>query len=203
MAMAYDAFSAGVEPGGLRTQSEIKLLVCYLIRTINAPLDRDIIYRSLQQDGLANYFEIGPAISDLVKNNCLTVQQEGETECYMLTEEGQEASETLEHIVPLSVRKKAVKAAVRSLYRRRNEKETRFQTEKRENGVFLTCTVLEADGSEMMSIRVKVADTYQAEVIKEQFLNNPGLIYRGTLALLIGDVDSVGGFAALADGQDI
>ena len=94
-----------------------------------------------------------------------------------------------------------MKAAVRSLYRRRNEKETRFQTEKTENGVFLTCTVLEADGSEMMSIRVKVADTYQADAIKEQFLNNPGLIYRGTLALLIGDVDSVGGFAALADGE--
>ena len=36
--MTYDAFSAGVELGGLRNQNDIKILICYLIYSINAPI---------------------------------------------------------------------------------------------------------------------------------------------------------------------
>lgn len=54
--MAYDAFTAGVEPGGLRTRDEIRILLCYLLTSVNAPLSREDILQSVQGLGLANYF---------------------------------------------------------------------------------------------------------------------------------------------------
>ena len=33
-----DTFAAGVEPGGLRTSQEIKILICYLLRTVEQPM---------------------------------------------------------------------------------------------------------------------------------------------------------------------
>ena len=54
--MAYDAFTAGVEPGGLRTRDEIRIQLCYLLTSVNAPLSREDNLQSVQGLGLANYF---------------------------------------------------------------------------------------------------------------------------------------------------
>ena len=52
--MEFDAFSAGVEPGGLRSQSEIRLLLCYLLKSVDLPLSRSMILSVIQDSGLAN-----------------------------------------------------------------------------------------------------------------------------------------------------
>ena len=42
--MEFDAFTGGVEPGGLRTKNQIRILICYLLSSVDAPLSRqDII----------------------------------------------------------------------------------------------------------------------------------------------------------------
>jgi len=38
-----DAFSAGVKPGGLFSYQEIKILICYMLMGIPAPLPRQAI----------------------------------------------------------------------------------------------------------------------------------------------------------------
>ena len=39
--MEYDAFIGGIEPGGLRNKNEIRILLCYLVNSIGAPLSRE------------------------------------------------------------------------------------------------------------------------------------------------------------------
>ena len=36
--MEYDAFTGGVAPGGLRSKSDIRILICYMLKSVNAPL---------------------------------------------------------------------------------------------------------------------------------------------------------------------
>ena len=38
MDLEYDAFDEGIEPGGLRSRNEIKVLVCYLLKSIEQPI---------------------------------------------------------------------------------------------------------------------------------------------------------------------
>ena len=38
--MEYDAFTGGVAPGGLRSKSDIRILICYMLKSVNAPLSR-------------------------------------------------------------------------------------------------------------------------------------------------------------------
>ena len=56
--MDNDAFSLGVAPGGLKDRAEIKLMVCYLLKTLNKSLTRTQISEILQYNEIANYFEI-------------------------------------------------------------------------------------------------------------------------------------------------
>lgn len=55
--MEYDTFTAGVGPGGLRTKNDIRVLLCYLLASVNVPLHREDILSILQEYDLANYFE--------------------------------------------------------------------------------------------------------------------------------------------------
>ena len=38
--MEFDAFTGGIEPGGLRSKDEIRILICYLLTSVSAPLSR-------------------------------------------------------------------------------------------------------------------------------------------------------------------
>ena len=51
----YDAFSAGVEPGGLRNRNEIKVLIAFLLKNTERGLSRRQLMEVIQREGLANY----------------------------------------------------------------------------------------------------------------------------------------------------
>ena len=44
--MKQDAFSAGVEPGGLWHKNDIRILLCYILASVGAPLSRCLLYTS-------------------------------------------------------------------------------------------------------------------------------------------------------------
>ncbi len=60
-----------IELGGLRNRDEIRLLICYILRAVDAPISKQNLNDSMLQDGLANYFEINQAISELLKNGTI------------------------------------------------------------------------------------------------------------------------------------
>ena len=63
--MEFDAFTGGVDFGGLRTKNDIKILICYMLCTLDAPFSKEDVVQVLQEQALANYFEINDAFSSL------------------------------------------------------------------------------------------------------------------------------------------
>ena len=46
-------------------------MICYILRAVDAPISKQNLNDSMLQDGLANYFEINQAISELLKNGTI------------------------------------------------------------------------------------------------------------------------------------
>ena len=46
--MEFDAFTGGVADGGLRTKNDIKILICYMLATLDAPFSKNDMIRVLQ-----------------------------------------------------------------------------------------------------------------------------------------------------------
>lgn len=183
MDLEYDAFDEGIELGGLRSRNEIKVLVCYLLKSIEQPISKQLINEILQENSLANYFEINQAVSDLVRAGSLEeAAQEGDT-VYRVTDQGRSAAQTLEVNLPRSVREKAVNAAIRLLTRAKREQENRIDIEKLENGYHVTFTIYDST-DELLKLTIFVADSMQVETVRKNFLNDPVKLYSNIIASL-------------------
>ncbi len=175
--MEYDAFDAGIELGGLRNRDDIRLLVCYLLKSVDSPMTRQMLNEAMQEDGLANYFEVGQAIEELLKTANITADIVGDDEVLTVTQKGREAAEMLQTSLPRTVRERAVNAAIRLITKARVERENKIEVVKEENGGYTITFTLFDKNTQFMKLSVYVVDSLQLEQVKQNFINDPVKVY--------------------------
>lgn len=132
--MDFDAFDAGIELGGLRNRDDIRLLVCYLLKSVDTPMTRQMLNDAMQEDGLANFFEVGQAIEELLKTGNISADISDEEEVLNVTAKGREAAELLQTSLPRTVREKAVNSAIRLVTRAKAERDNKIEVKKENDG---------------------------------------------------------------------
>ena len=181
--MDFDAFTGGIAPGGLRSKSDIRILICYILKSVQAPLSGEDIINILQEKALANYFEANDALSALEALGNIRREEDG---TYVLEPQGESIADNLAVLLPLSVRDKAISAALNMLANAKVERENTVTTQRLENGYNVTCHISGGD-MELMKLSVYVPDLYQARVVKKNFHRDPQRVYNLLLAALTGD----------------
>lgn len=179
--MIRDAFDAGVEPGGLHSNREIKLLICYMLAGVCEPMSRESIVTVLCGNGMANFFDISASIDALLTLHNL---QEDENGRLTVTEAGHNAIATLQDLLPYTLRERSVASAKKLLTRLQNERENHVTITNGEHGCTVTCTVGNTE-TPLMSLTLLVGDEEQAERIRERFLNDPLSVYQGVINTLV------------------
>lgn len=177
------AFTGGVEPGGLWNQNDIRILICYVLHSVDAPLSREDIARLLQQKALANYFEVVDALAALEHAGHISQDEEG---LCRIEKTGREIAATLGDTLPLSVRDKALEAALMLLARARLQRENRVEIEEEEKGFKVQCHI-SGGNMDLMTVSLYVPDRAQAELVRENFYKDPEGAYRLLLSFLTGD----------------
>lgn len=182
-------FSAGVEFGGLRSMEDIKLLVCYLLYSVKEPVPRPMILEIISGNGMANFFDTGVAMDKLIDLGHIAESGSG---MMTITETGKEIAQVLSTTLPYVLRERSVKIALALLSRMHKQKDTRVEIEKTENGYNVTLELVEGSGS-ILKVTVATVDSLQANSIRENFLEDPALLYRSTLAVLNGQTEQENG----------
>ena len=180
-----DEFIDGVAPGGLREKNDIKLLICYILSGIDNSLSKDDIISILKDNDLANYFEASDAFSDLISKKLIHTDSK-DSSLYTITDEGKMIAKQLDVSLPISVREKALKAALNTLARAKIRKENTVKIEKNDFGYFVNCNI-SGGNIDLMSLKLYVPDIMQANMVKENFHKDPELVYSSMLAILTQD----------------
>ncbi len=188
--MKFDAFTAGVEFGGLRSKDDIKLLICYMLSSVAQPLTKDEIVSILQENSLANYFEINDALSDLFGNKNI-IHYSKDSSKYVIAESGRLIANQLDTSLPISVREKTLSAAINLLAKIKRESENTATIKKTNAGYYVSCNISGGNDLDLLNIALFVPDSKQAELVKRNFQENPNLIYSCMLALLTHNSDLV------------
>lgn len=182
--MSQNVFTGGVDPGGLWTTTDVRLLICYVLASVDAPLTEEDLCGVIQGRALANYFEAADALAALVQLGHVQPGPAG----YTVTATGREVARDLDTALPLAVRDKALETALALLALGRSKREHRVEVAESESGGFqVTCHLSGGAGLELMRLTLFVPDKAQARVVEERFYQNPSLLYRRVLATLTGD----------------
>lgn len=198
--MSRDAFTGGVEPGGLWTQNDIRILLCYILASVDAPLSGESISQIIQGKALANYFEVGDALAALLRQGNIAQDEDG---LYTVTASGREIAGSLDATLPLSVRDKALEAAMRLMADAKARRENRVEIAETEKGYQITCHISGGE-MELMSVSLYAPDWNGAKLIERNFYQNPEAVYRLLLSSLTGDETYARSyFDEIMDGKNI
>ncbi|MEG2852417.1 MAG: DUF4364 family protein, partial [Hydrogenoanaerobacterium sp.] len=93
--------------------------------------------------------------------------------------------------LPAAVREKALESARNILERQKNAAENIVTIDKVKDG-YMVNMIISDIGSDLLNLSVFMPTETEAEAVKRQFVRDPLLIYKGSLALLTGDLKTVG-----------
>lgn len=179
--MQQDAFTAGVQPDGLKNKSDIKVLICFMISNCSQPLSRKDLTDIFLDRGLANYFEANDAISSLIKHQNLIEHREDNS--LSITDSGKFIADTLYDGLPVTVREKSLDAMSKLLNRRHASQLNKTHIDACDKGYNVTCTI--NDGTmDTMSITLYVPTYNYATLVRNRFLDDPETLYRAVMAQL-------------------
>lgn len=176
------AIRAGVAPGGLFSKENIRIMMCYLLKSLGTEISQSDFTTILTDTELANYFEISDALSYLENSPLVTVTEKDGQACYKITEAGKKVAEQLYSELPRTAREKAYNTAVRVLNMDRMKNCTNVEI-KRVDGDFcqIIMTVYDDDRNVMMETKLYAADYMQADAIGQKFLSDPTRLYSAVL----------------------
>ena len=175
----FDAFSAGVEPGGLRNTTQIKVLITFIANRLKEPVGCEMMLEALQVHGLANYFEATQALDELLANGSLA---ESEGKLY-ITPKGKLAVAELSDDIPRTVKETALADAINLQLMEKREGENTVEIEPASNGFNVTFKVTHK-GNVLMALTVYAADLEQAQLIKHNFIKDPSRVYSTVITSL-------------------
>ena len=156
-------------------------------------LSKAQINEIFQENNLVNYFSFASAFEEMEKTGHICpVPTEGDA-VYELTELGSQTSDSLETVLPASVREKCVQTALRLIAKYNRQACTKAAITTTDAGYIVRCRVLDI-GSDLLDLSLFVPDKPQAEAVKKLFLEEPEAVYRGCVSLLTGDFKNFDGF---------
>lgn len=180
MIIIKETFNGGIRLGGLNNSLDIKILICFLLIKVKEPLTKEQLTQILNDDSLANYFDVMNALSELIKsgqiicdcNNNLTVSKTGE-----------DAMNTLLNTLPVTIKDRALISANKFILKNKKLSENKVEIKKAEDGYTVKCKILDI-GSDLLNIELFVGTLEQAKEVESKFLNEPSKIYKTVLEIL-------------------
>lgn len=174
-----EAFTAGVKPGGLTDDTQIRILLCYLVKTAG-PLTRDTLQGALLQEQLVNYFEFADALADVERQQLVTLSDEQQ---YTITAKGSTVADTLALDLPRTVRESAIRAVMQIQSWRHKAAMNRAHVEEEDGEYTVWCAIGDL-GSDVFRLQLAMPDKLTAETIKNNFTAHGSEIYSKLMDML-------------------
>ena len=174
-----EAFTAGVKPGGLTDNTQIRILLCYLVKTAG-PLTRDTLQGALLQEQLVKYFEFADALADVERQQLVSLDED---ERYSITDKGSTVADTLAFDLPRTVRESAIRAVMQIQSWKHKAAMNRARIEE-EDGEYVVCCAIGDMGRDVFRLQLAMPDKLTAETIRNNFTAHGSEIYSKVMDML-------------------
>ena len=183
--MGFNAFVGGVQPGGLTSDFEVKLLICFLLDSIQQPLTFDQLNDILQNTGFVNYFEFTESMSELEKSGHIsfTTSEEGEKQ-YSVSKVGSVAAQTFSKSLPLTVRDKTLESAQKMIAADQCMDKVEIDYQEADDGYILHL-VMKDIGSDLLDLKMFLPSEEECVLLREKIRQDPAGFYEKFLFVMM------------------
>ena len=186
MAKEIDAMTAGVRVGGLYNRSDIKVLLCYILKCVDYPTCKASIDTFLLENELVNYYEGSSALAELVQTGHIKTSTEDGIEYYEITESGRFIAMELDSHIPYSVRQLVIREAMHIASAERRKKGVKTEIRPHGQGHDVVMRIFH-DEDEVFQLSFYCTDSLQADMICERFRKDPATLYKTVIDALTED----------------
>lgn len=180
--MTGNTFTQGVKPGGLTTDNEIRILICYILNSVPQPVTRAQMEDVLLGEELVNYFAMAENLAALLNQGLVTNSSNG----YTVTDAGRNIGRTLGDDVPRTVRDAAVRGVIRAQQFAANAARHRCEIVPAAQGKEVRCQIEDGNGT-LFNMALYMPDDLTAQAVKEKFIWHGDSVYKLILAALTGN----------------
>ena len=183
---------AGIEPGGIADKHQVRVLICYLIVSVELPLTGQQMYEIFAKDDLVNYFAFMEAFYELLDvQDILLVPEDAELVSgdldarYCCSPHGEQTAKTLADTLPKSVRDRVYENAAILLEKVR-PKYTSDVTVTKENGQYRIDFEMQRDGEGVFNMNFYLRSKRDAALAEQKLTETPFACCDEIIKLLIG-----------------
>lgn len=181
--------AADVAPGGLLEIYDVRILICYLLDSVDKPMTKDQLNHIFREERVVQYFTFSDALAQLVQDGHLSVQVKDGEEYYQLEPLGKGTAKRLQSVLSRAMRERIVRSAVALLQKQTIEQENHAKIVPSGKGFEVQCSV--GDGIlTLLRFSLYVPDEMQARMVQKKFMKDPLKLYQAVLQELILDEDS-------------
>lgn len=173
------------------SMNNVKIFVLYLMRNINYPLDFVTVNDIVMQTDYIMYLDFAQAFHEMLDGGLICedgVSENGDT-LYSVTAKGAMVAEQLRCDLLPSILDQSLACALRYLDFKRRSITVDCSSERMGDQTFNVTITLYEKKKPILTTTVNVDSEYRALQIRKKFREHPEVIYRGTMALLCGNVD--------------
>lgn len=188
--MNQGVFTEGIDHGGLTTDYEIRILICWLLHKMKAPVTSAQLSGALLGERLVNYFEVTCALGELLCSGHLDeIKYDEQQSAVSVTELGRKTAETFYKTIPRAVREKAIAALSQCVLRERFAKENHAEIIETGDGFRLELALSDV-GNDLMRLSLYAPTREVCETMTKKFIADPTVLYRAVLSVLMGPKDN-------------
>lgn len=183
-----DAFPVDENLSGIRDTDKIKIAICYMLASISDGLMRDTITSAMHENKIANFFEVGDALEQLLNVGAVADNNGRIT----VTENGMLIARDLKSELSTYRRSRLTAIAQKSSIMEKRKTENSFDVVKvKDNRYRIDIKMLagtdESDENEMLSVTLFVSNSAQADLMRKNFYNNPTRLFENVIDGLTSD----------------
>lgn len=181
----------------LTAPQDIKVFILCMMKQVGYPLFYSNVADIVMQDGFVHFTDFGTYLSKLIDDgHVLELEHEPGKDpenmrghrTYELTDKGRFVAEGLESTIPLYIREKAYRSAIRYLNFEKNGATLSQNYFADGDGYLFHCDISEG-GKTHLDLTVRADNEYQLKQMKTTYATKPEVVFKGIKALLTGEVD--------------
>ena len=154
----------------------VQILLAYFMSRIDHPCTPDQLSEIATGEGVVNYFDYTAAVSAMLENQTMELQEIDGIEYYVLTERGRKGADSFKKQVSKSIRDRIYAAGLRLFTKLKNERDVIFEMTPAGSGFQVRCICKDGDNT-LMDISLYAPDEEQAKFIKAKIQMDPTDFY--------------------------